>query len=187
MFLRLRKTGPRLDASCQSLRLGASPQTPGIYRFDPNPEARRTSEVGCPARHPASVLGPESALGLLPSIALSSAQAVGQFSRGPGSAEPQICNFLSWMIESVRQEKKRVVNGTGGRGPRLRKENPRPGYAVWETRTRALRVRQLPTDHAIAVPTRAYQNDHRRCCQPRPSVPFTTSLPKSGREKTMRC
>ena len=34
-----------------------------------------TSETGCPGRHPASVLVPGSALGLLPSIALSSAQA----------------------------------------------------------------------------------------------------------------
>jgi len=34
-----------------------------------------TSETGCRAEHPASVLVPESALGLLPSIALSSAQA----------------------------------------------------------------------------------------------------------------
>ena len=34
-----------------------------------------TSETGCPGRHPASVLVPGSALGLLPSMALSFAQA----------------------------------------------------------------------------------------------------------------
>ena len=45
MFLRLRKTGPRLDASCPIW--GPAPRPPGIYRFDPNPEARGTSEVGC--------------------------------------------------------------------------------------------------------------------------------------------
>jgi hypothetical protein len=33
-----------------------------------------------------------------------------------------------------------------GRGPRLRKENPRKHDAVWETKTRAPRVRPLPTD-----------------------------------------
>ena len=38
------------------------------------------------------------------------------------------------------------VSGTEGRGPRLRKENPRNHYAVWETKTRGLRMRQLPTD-----------------------------------------
>jgi hypothetical protein len=38
------------------------------------------------------------------------------------------------------------VNEAEGRGPRLRKENPRKHHAVWETKTRALRVRPLPTD-----------------------------------------
>jgi hypothetical protein len=33
------------------------------------------------------------------------------------------------------------------RRPAYEKEKPRPGYAVWETKTRAFRVRQLPTDH----------------------------------------
>jgi len=39
-----------------------------------------------------------------------------------------------------------MVHSTEGRGSRLRKENPREPYAVWETKTRALRVRQLPTN-----------------------------------------
>ncbi len=38
------------------------------------------------------------------------------------------------------------VSRTEGRGSRLRKENPRAYYAVWETKTRELRLRQLPTD-----------------------------------------
>jgi hypothetical protein len=32
------------------------------------------------------------------------------------------------------------------RRPAYEKEKPRPGNAVWETKTRATRVRQLPTD-----------------------------------------
>jgi len=55
------------------INVGASPQTPGIYRFGPNPEAIKMRN-GVLLSHPASVLGPESALGLLPSIALSSVQ-----------------------------------------------------------------------------------------------------------------
>ena len=46
---------------------------PGILRFGPNPEVIKMRN-GVLLSHPASVLGPESALGLLPSIALSSAQ-----------------------------------------------------------------------------------------------------------------
>ncbi len=34
----------------------------------------------------------------------------------------------------------------GSRRPAYVKENPRPGYAVWETKTRDSRQRQLPTD-----------------------------------------
>jgi len=44
---------------------------------------------GMPLRHPASVLGPESALGLLPSIALSSAQAESNFTgEAPSGEQP---------------------------------------------------------------------------------------------------
>jgi hypothetical protein len=57
--------------------MGASPQTPGIYRIVPIPRLLEfgLNETECPERHSASVLDPGSALGLLPSIALSSAQA----------------------------------------------------------------------------------------------------------------
>jgi hypothetical protein len=34
----------------------------------------------------------------------------------------------------------------GVEAPGYEKENPRPGYAVWETKTRDIRLRQLPTD-----------------------------------------
>jgi len=58
---------------------GLRPQTPGIYRFGTNPEVcrERPGEAKGVANHdhPASVLVPGSALGLLPSMALSSAQA----------------------------------------------------------------------------------------------------------------
>jgi len=51
------------------------------------------------------------------------------------------------LIDSVSMaDSSTRVNGTEGRGPRLRKENPRNHYAVWETKTRAPRMRQLPTD-----------------------------------------
>ena len=56
------------------INLGASPHPPGIYRFGPNPEATKMRN-GVLLSHPASVLGPGSALELLPSIALSSVQA----------------------------------------------------------------------------------------------------------------
>ena len=56
-----------------AIKLGASPQSPGIYRFSPNPEAIKM-RTGVMLTHPGSVLGPESALGLLPSMALSSVQ-----------------------------------------------------------------------------------------------------------------
>ena len=46
---------------------------------------------------------------------------------------------------SAADSSTRVI-ATEGRGPRLRKENPRNRYAVWETKTRALRMRLLPTD-----------------------------------------
>jgi hypothetical protein len=57
--------------------MGASPQTPGIYRIDANPEVSRRDLKG----NGVSLetlrlgLGRWSALRLLPSIALSSAQA----------------------------------------------------------------------------------------------------------------
>jgi hypothetical protein len=60
MFLRLRKTGlPRLDASCQSLGSlwGPAPRPPGIYRFDPNPEAGN-KRSGVPSWTPRLGLGP---------------------------------------------------------------------------------------------------------------------------------
>jgi len=44
-----------------------------VYRFNANPEV---SKRGALFAHPSSVLAPESTLGLLLSIALSSAQAV---------------------------------------------------------------------------------------------------------------
>jgi hypothetical protein len=50
------------------------------------------------------------------------------------------CNSVS-AVQSLTR-----MNETEGRGPRLRKENPRKHHAVWETKTRGLRVRQLPTD-----------------------------------------
>ena len=52
---------------------GTSPQAPGIYRFGTNPEAGIMKRGAMLAT--TVVLVPESALGLLPSIALSSAQA----------------------------------------------------------------------------------------------------------------
>ena len=61
------------------LDLGLCPR-PRDLSLCPNPEAGgsgslATNETGCPKKgHPASVLGPGSALGSLPSVALSSAQ-----------------------------------------------------------------------------------------------------------------
>lgn len=46
MFLRLRKTGPRLDASCQSPGLGASPQTPGFIALIPIPRQGEQAKWG---------------------------------------------------------------------------------------------------------------------------------------------
>jgi len=50
-----------------------------IYRFVPIPKLKNKRGI---FRHPASVLAPESALGSLPSVALSSAQA-----------DSIVCNF----------------------------------------------------------------------------------------------
>jgi hypothetical protein len=38
------------------------------------------------------------------------------------------------------------MSGAEGRESRLREENPRAGYAVWETKIRDTRLRLLPTD-----------------------------------------
>jgi hypothetical protein len=70
-----------------------------------------------------------------------------------------------------------VVNGAEGRGPVLRKENPRRGYAVWETKTRENRVRQLPTDPLSCGTQPAYiRLIIVAAATPRPSAPFATGL-----------
>ena len=56
---------------------GSAPNPPGFNALMPIPrfEGRGKAKRGAIIGHPASVLAPGSALGLLPSIALSSAQA----------------------------------------------------------------------------------------------------------------
>ena len=56
------------------------------------------------------------------------------------------------------------------RRPAYEKEKPRRGYAVWETKTRASRVRQLPTDQLSCglKPANIRVINRRRC---RPSAP----------------
>jgi len=71
---------------------GALPPTPrDLARFSqnggPKPPER---ETGCRQRHPASVLGPGSALGLLPSIALSSAQVEWSVTEVRGVVETRV-------------------------------------------------------------------------------------------------
>ena len=57
--------------------MGASPQTPGIYRVEANPEVSNKNVWGngVPSQTLRLGLGTWSALGLLPSMDLSSAQA----------------------------------------------------------------------------------------------------------------
>ena len=56
------------------LFLGTSPQTPGIYRIGAIRILLSDAGAVCLKTTPSCVLAPESALGLLPSVALSSAQ-----------------------------------------------------------------------------------------------------------------
>jgi len=72
------------------------------------------------------------------------------------------------------------VNGTGvSRRPAYEKEKPRRGYAIWETKTRVSRVRQLPTDQLscmAAAPGRRSSNIRLiivAAAEPRPPVLFT--------------
>jgi hypothetical protein len=72
-----------------------------------------------------------------------------------------------------------AVSGAEGRGPGLRKENPRPGYAVWETKTRESRLRQLPTDPLSCGTQPAYMRlIIVAAATPRPSALFTTGMRK---------
>jgi hypothetical protein len=61
----------------EELDWGSAPD-PGIYRFVPIPRRDGKADLAMTKRdgwkHPASVLGPGSALGSLPSVALSSVQ-----------------------------------------------------------------------------------------------------------------
>lgn len=54
-----------------------------------------------------------------------------------------------WPLREKRLRKEYRFNEQNrvSRRPAYVKENPRPGYAIWETKTRDNRVRQLPTDH----------------------------------------
>jgi hypothetical protein len=70
------KVGGEKDESLRrNFFLWALPPSPRDLPHGCHPEILIENETGCHVGHPASVLAPGSALGLLPSIALSSAQA----------------------------------------------------------------------------------------------------------------
>jgi len=69
----------------------------------------------------------------------------------PQGGKPALTPPEAWKLG--RYEKNGKVTSTVSernrvsRPPAYETEKPRPGYAVWETKTRANRLRQLPTDH----------------------------------------
>ena len=77
----------------RNLIWGSAPD-PGIYRIGPIPRGKETiTKTGYPLGHPASVLGPGSALRSLPSVALFSAQVSSSIAMPGAENQMNVCFF----------------------------------------------------------------------------------------------